>query len=51
MSIEAYEKREKMLAHRAAILAAEANRLAGAPTYTMEEVDATMDELLKSYEH
>lgn len=50
MSIEAYEEREKMLAHRAAILDAEANRLAGAPTYTMEEVDARMDELLKSYE-
>ena len=29
MSIEAYEEREKMLAHRAGILAAEAARLAG----------------------
>ena len=29
MSIEAYEEREKMLAHRVSILAAEAARLAG----------------------
>ncbi len=37
LSIEAYEEREKMLEHRAKILAAEAARLAGAPTYTLEE--------------
>lgn len=44
MSIEAYEEREKMLAHRASILAAEAERLAGAPTYTPEEVRARLKE-------
>lgn len=46
MSIEAYEEREKMLAHRASILAAEAARLAGAPAYTQEELDAKIEELL-----
>ncbi|MCI8440323.1 MAG: type II toxin-antitoxin system Phd/YefM family antitoxin [Oscillospiraceae bacterium] len=44
MSIEAYEEREKMLAHRASILAAEADRLAGGPTYTLEEVRAKLRE-------
>lgn len=46
MSIEAYEEREKMLAHRASILAAEAARLAGAATYTQEELDSKVEELL-----
>ena len=49
MSVEAYEEREKMLAHRASILAAEAQRLAGGPTYTLEEVDAHIKELLRSH--
>lgn len=40
MSIEAYEEREKMLAHRASILAAETARLAGAPAVTQEALDA-----------
>ena len=31
-SIEAYEQREKMLAHRASVLEAELDRLSGAPT-------------------
>lgn len=46
MSIEAYEEREKMLAHRASILAAEAARLAGAPTYTQEELDTKVEAML-----
>ena len=46
MSIEAYEAREKMLAHRASILTAEAARLAGAPTYTQEELDAKVEAML-----
>lgn len=46
MSIEAYESREKELEHRAAILAAEAARLAGAPTYTQEELDAKVEAVL-----
>lgn len=50
MSIEAYEAREKMLAHRASILAAEAARLAGAPTYTQEELDVKVEEMLSGYQ-
>ena len=50
MSVEAYEDREKMLAHRASILAAEAERLAGAPTYTIEELDAKMGALFHACE-
>lgn len=51
MSIESYEAREKMLAHRASILAAEAHRLAGGPTYDQEKVDAKVEALLKEYDH
>lgn len=50
MSIEAYEDREKMLAHRADILAIEAARLAGSPTYTQAELDAEVEALLNGYE-
>lgn len=50
MSIEAYEAREKMLTHRASILAAEAARLAGAPTYTQEELDARVEAMLRGYQ-
>lgn len=50
MSIEAYEEREKMLAHRASILAAEAARLAGAPTYAQEELDARVEAMLRGYQ-
>lgn len=49
MSIEAYEEREKMLTHRASILAAEAAHLIGAPTYTQEELDTKVEELLNGY--
>ena len=37
MSIEAFEQREEALKLRAKLEAAEAARLAGAPTYTLEE--------------
>lgn len=47
MSVEMYEEREKMLAHRASILAAEATRLAGAPTISQEELDARVEKLLR----
>ena len=47
MSIEAYEEREKMLLHRAGILAAEAARLAGESTFTQEDMDAKVEALLK----
>lgn len=38
MSVEAYEDREKMLAHRASVLEAEFSRLSGAPTLSVDEV-------------
>lgn len=38
MSVEAYEEREKMLAHRASVLEAEFSRLSGAPTLSVDEV-------------
>lgn len=44
MSISAYEEREKMLAHRASILAAEAQRLAGAPMLTPEQLRERLKE-------
>ena len=37
MSIEAFEQREESLKLRAKLEAAEAARLSGAPTYTLEE--------------
>lgn len=46
MSIEAYEEREKLLSHRSGILAAEAARLAGAPAFTQEDLDAKVEALL-----
>ena len=50
MSIEAYEEREKMLTHRAGILAAEAARLAGTPALTQDDMDARVEELLNGRE-
>lgn len=44
MSIEAYEEREKMLAHRTSILAAEVERLAGAPAHTVAAVRTMLKE-------
>ena len=44
LSIEAFEEREKMLAHRASILEAEFSRLSGAPTYTMEQIRGMVKE-------
>ena len=49
--IEAYEEREKMLAHRASILEAELSRLNGEPTYTAEQVDAMLKEKFRNVEH
>ena len=44
LSVEAYEEREKMLDHRASILEAEFSRLAGAATYSVEEVRSRLKE-------
>lgn len=50
-SIEAYEQREKMLAHRASVLEAELDRLSGAPTYSPEQVRGRMKEILMQQEY
>lgn len=44
MSIEAFEEREKMLAHRAKVLEAEISRLSGEPVFTVEEVRGRLKE-------
>ena len=44
LSVDAYEEREKMLDHRASILEAEFSRLAGAATYSVEEVRSRLKE-------
>lgn len=44
LSVEAFEEREKMLDHRASILEAEFSRLAGAPTYSIDDVRARLRE-------
>lgn len=44
LSTEAFEEHEKMMEHRASILEAEFSRLAGAPTFSMEEVRARLEE-------
>lgn len=44
MSVDAYERRERELEHRASILEAEFSRLSGAPTLSVEEVRARLEE-------
>lgn len=44
MSVEAFEQREKMLAHRASILEAELARLSGSHTYSIEDVRTRLKE-------
>jgi len=46
MSIEAYQFREEMLDLREKMLSAEANRLAGARTYSPDDVSARLRELI-----
>ena len=46
MSIEAYKYREEMLDLREKLLTAEANRLSGAKTYTLAQVNERLRELL-----
>ena len=41
---DAFENREKILQHRAAILEAEFSRLNGDPTYSLEDVRAMLKE-------
>jgi len=46
MSIEAYRLREELLDLREKLLAAEANRLSGAKTYTIAEVSERLQGLI-----
>jgi len=46
MSIEAYKYREEMLDLREKLLSAEANRISGAKTYSIEEVSERLRELI-----
>ena len=44
MSVDAFENREKVLQHRAAILEAEFSRLNGEPTYSVDEIRRKLKE-------
>ena len=44
MSVDAFENREHVLQHRAAILEAEFSRLNGEPTYTVDEIRRKLKE-------
>jgi len=49
MSIDAYQQREEMLDLREKLLMAEANRLAGAKTYSLDEVNSRIMEVINSH--
>ncbi|OQB12481.1 MAG: hypothetical protein BWY15_02206 [Firmicutes bacterium ADurb.Bin193] len=49
MSIEAYKMREELLDLREKLLAAEANRISGAKTYSIDEVSARMQEVIHAH--
>ena len=44
MSVDAFENREQVLQHRAAILEAEFSRLNGEPTYSVDEIRRKLKE-------
>ena len=50
MSMEAYSYREEMLKLREKLLEAEAQRLSGARTYSGDEVDKMMEDLINGAE-
>ncbi len=50
MSMEAYTYREEMLDLREKLLEAEAQRISGAKTYSMEEVNQQLEELINGAE-
>ena len=47
MDIEAFHRREKMLKLQQELLAVEADRLAGAPDWTLDELDALLDKVIE----
>lgn len=48
MSIEAYERREQMLDLREKLIEAEAERLSGAKTYSQEEINTMMEDIINN---
>ncbi len=46
MSIEAFERREELVRLKAALDEAEREYQAGAPTYTLDEIDTMMEEII-----
>ena len=44
MSVDAFENRERILKHRAAILEAEFSRINGEPTYSVDEIRQMLKE-------
>ncbi len=46
MDIETYNRREKMLKLREELLAVEEDRLHGRPGYTLDELEAYLDEVI-----
>ena len=46
MSIEAFERREELIRLKAALDEAEREYQAGTPTYSLEEIDAMMEEII-----
>ena len=50
MSMEAYSYREEMLDLREKLLEAEAQRLSGAKTYSLDEVNSKLEELINGIE-
>lgn len=50
MSIEQYSYREEMLDLREKLLEAEAHRLSGAKTYSLDEVNSRLEEIISGAE-
>ena len=48
MSVDAFENREQILKHRAAILEAEYSRINGEPTYSVDEIRQTLKETYRN---
>ncbi len=50
MSIEAFERHEELVRLKAAVEVAEKEYMSGAPTYTLEEIDKMMEDILSEEE-
>lgn len=51
MDIESFTRREKMLKLREELLAVEEDRLHGAPDYSVDEVSAMMESVIREVQH